>query len=171
MRSTKSIVFQSILFLLVILSLGVGLLSYLAVKSLNEDLTTSNDKISKLQSQLPKEITGFESLDEDKYQAVFLKSGTGVANSLVDNVYFGKIQNASNATVELTNVYYLNGENQNSISLTKLGCELHGPEDKMVINRDDISFWENLKDDGQVVKAIKDFARANPQGQECPAPY
>lgn len=167
MRSTKSIVFQTILFLLVILSLGLGVLSYLAVKSLNEDLTASNDEISKLQSELPKEITGFESLNKDKYQAVFLKSGTGVANSLTGSVYFGKIENAGNATFELTNVYYLKDENQNGISLTKLGCELHGPEDKMVINRDDISFWENLKDDGQVVKAIKDFARANPRGQEC----
>lgn len=43
------------------------------------------------------------------------------------------------------------------ISLAKLGNELHGPEDKMFINSDQLLFWENLKDDGQVAKAISDF--------------
>ena len=45
--------------------------------------------------------------------------------------------------------------------LQKLGSELHGPEDQMVINRDQVQFWENLKDDGQVVKAITTY-KANP---------
>ena len=38
--------------------------------------------------------------------------------------------------------------------LVKLGQELHAPEDQMVINKDQILFWENIKDSGKVVQAI-----------------
>jgi len=44
---------------------------------------------------------------------------------------------------------------------------LHGPEDQMLINRDQITFWENLKSDGQVAKAVGDYVKANPNGQTC----
>jgi hypothetical protein len=96
----------------------------------------------------------------EKYQAVFLSGG---------QVYFGKITSLTNDVVTLSDIYYLRVNQQqegqpvdaNNISLAKLGNELHGPEDAMVINRDQVQFWENLKDDGQVVKAIKEYA-ANP---------
>jgi hypothetical protein len=52
--------------------------------------------------------------------------------------------------------------------LTKLGCQqLHSPEDEMVINRTQIAFWENIKDDGKVVQAIKEFKKQNPNGPNC----
>jgi len=41
------------------------------------------------------------------------------------------------------------------LSLIKLGEELHGPEDMMVIRRDQVFFGENLKNDSKVVKAIQ----------------
>ncbi len=102
----------------------------------------------------------------DKYQAVFLDNG---------QVYFGKLSSVNKDYVRLTDIYYLqvqqqvqpvqrNGNdsgNQNQpqaqISLAKLGNELHGPEDEMFILRSKIVFWENLKDDGQVVRAITDY--------------
>ena len=40
------------------------------------------------------------------------------------------------------------------VQLVKLGNELHGPEDAMYINRQSVLFWENLKNDGKVAKAI-----------------
>jgi hypothetical protein len=49
----------------------------------------------------------------------------------------------------------------------KLGCELHAPFDQMVINRDQVTFWENLQDDGQVAKAVATFKKENPNGQKC----
>jgi hypothetical protein len=49
----------------------------------------------------------------------------------------------------------------------KLGCELHEPLDQMVINRDQITFWENLGDNGQVAKAVSTFEKQNPNGQKC----
>lgn len=80
--------------------------------------------------------------------------------------YFRKARNDGGITVGPP--YYLGVENQNAKSLA---CWNKSAEARMIINRDDVSFWENLKDYSQVVKAIKDFARANPQGKECPAPY
>lgn len=110
-------------------------------------------------------------LKEDKFQAVFLNGG---------QVYFGKVRELNDKFLTMDNIYYLrvneqaqSGQNANQqqaqqdISLAKLGCELHGPEDSMVINREQVTFWENLKDDGQVAKAIAEFVRQNPDGQKC----
>jgi hypothetical protein len=74
----------------------------------------------------------------------------------------------------LNDVYYLTDQGSASASqaaspqLTKLGCQqLHSPEDEMVINRSQIAFWENIKDDGKVVQAIKQFKQQNPNGPNC----
>ena len=104
-------------------------------------------------------------VDTSKYQAVFLQNG---------QVYFGHVSNINSEYVQLEDIYYLQVQQQvqpdqqtadgqqaqtpqQQISLAKLGSELHGPEDLMFISRDQIVFWENLKDDGssQVVEAIK----------------
>jgi hypothetical protein len=37
----------------------------------------------------------------------------------------------------------------------KLGNEIHGPEQEMQISSSQVIFWENLKNDGKVVDAIK----------------
>ncbi len=106
---------------------------------------------------------------KDKMQAVFLNGG---------QVYFGKIRELNNKYVGVTDIYYLRvnqqvqpkqGEQQSQqdISLVKLGCELHGPQDQMLINRDQVVFWENLKSDGQVAKAVEAYKKANPDGQKC----
>lgn len=109
---------------------------------------------------------------KDKFQAVFLEGG---------QVYFGKIKDLNSQFMTVDNIYYLRvneqvqpeGEDQQAqqdISLAKLGCELHGPQDLMVVNRDQVTFWENLKDDGQVAEAIAEFVRQNPDGQTCSQP-
>jgi hypothetical protein len=103
----------------------------------------------------------------DKLQAVFLNTG---------QVYFGNIKTANSKYFVLTNIYYLQTSNNGSsstsntnsnVSLVKLGCELHEPFDQMVINRDQVTFWENLEDGGQVAKAVATFKQQNPQGQKC----
>lgn len=111
-------------------------------------------------------------VDKDKYQAVFIEGG---------QVYFGKVRDMNRDFVTLDNIYYLRvneqaqgAENQQQaqqdISLAKLGCELHGPQDLMIINRSQVTFWENLKDDGQVATAISEFIKQNPEGQKCNQP-
>jgi len=105
-------------------------------------------------------------VDTKKLQAVFLNTG---------QVYFGHISSLNNQYFVLNNIYYLQtastGTTQaatsNNISLVKLGCELHRPSDTMVINRDQVTFWENLQTDGQVAKAVADFTTKNPNGQKC----
>lgn len=115
--------------------------------------------------------------EKDKYQAVFLNGG---------QVYFGKATDLNDKYLRLVDIYYLrvnqqvqpseegqdpiNATGEDDISLVKLGCELHGPKDEMLINRDQLVFWENLKSDGQVAEAIADYKTENPEGQDCDAP-
>lgn len=88
-----------------------------------------------------------------KWQAVFLTNG---------QVYFGRLQNYNREYLLLQDVYYLQvaqplqqGQPQpQNLNLVKLGSELHGPEDTMFIPKDKILFWENMKADAQVVRAI-----------------
>jgi hypothetical protein len=102
-------------------------------------------------------------VNSNQYQALFLTNG---------QVYFGKLSQSDSKTVNLKDIYYLQvqqtvqpkpnespeetAKNQ-KISLAKLGGELHGPEDSMYVDRGQVLFWENLKNDGKVVKAIKDY--------------
>lgn len=107
-------------------------------------------------------------VNKDKQQAVFLNTG---------QVYFGKVTDLNNKYITLTKIYYLqtsstgtttaNQQANTSVSLVKLGCELHEPYDQMVINRSQVTFWENLQDNGQVAKAIAEFVKKNPEGQKC----
>ncbi|MDQ5972144.1 MAG: hypothetical protein QG553_303 [Patescibacteria group bacterium] len=109
-------------------------------------------------------------VNEDQYQAVFLTGG---------QVYFGKISALNNQYLTLNNIYYLRVNqtvqpnaattNPDDVSLVKLGCELHGPQDQMLINSDQVIFWENLKTDGQVAKAVAEYQKQNPNGQKCEA--
>lgn len=100
------------------------------------------------------------SIDKSGYQALFMTNG---------QVYFGHLTNIDGSYAQLTDVYYLQVQQavqpaaekkdseQPKVSLTKLGNELHGPKDEMHISKEQILFWENLKDDSTVVKAIKDY--------------
>jgi hypothetical protein len=106
-------------------------------------------------------------VDSDRMQAVFMNGG---------QVYFGKVTSLNKQYLTLRDIYYLQVRQQvqpgektppDNIQLTKLGCELHGPEDLMVINREQVIFWENLKEDGKVAKAIDQFKSQNPNGLEC----
>ena len=102
------------------------------------------------------------------YQAVFLAN---------DQVYFGKIKAVNTKYLDLQDIFYLNNQSSQgsssttssstNLQLVKLGCEVHGPYDEMVINTSQVEFWENLRSDGQVVKAIGTWQQQNPNGQTC----
>ena len=107
-------------------------------------------------------------VNKDQYQAVFLNSQDG-------QVYFGKLEAYNEQYYRLTDIFYVRVEQkiqpegqasatstsqaQQSISLAKLGNELHGPEDEMFISKDKVLFWENLKESGQVVTAIREYKK------------
>lgn len=102
---------------------------------------------------------------KERWQAVFLDNG---------QVYFGKLSIDDDFYV-LRSIYYLQAEEttipgvtgvagpadnqlqvpkKQNTRLIKFGNELHGPEDEMFIERTKVLFWENMKDDSNVVKAI-----------------
>jgi cytochrome c biogenesis protein ResB len=96
---------------------------------------------------------------KDQYQAVFLTNG---------QVYFGKLQSGGPQFLKLEDVYYLqtnqdpqktdsnktDGTNQTQ-TLIRLGKEIHGPDNEMVISRDQVLFFENISNNGTVGKAIQ----------------
>ncbi len=109
------------------------------------------------------------------YQAVFLSNG---------QVYFGKLSNANSDYATLSDIYYLQvtqpplqgskddqqaQQQQQQLSLVKLGSELHGPLDSMQINRSQILFFEDMKEDGKVMQAIREYQK-NPPKPEAEAP-
>ncbi len=122
------------------------------------------------------------------YQAVFMVNG---------QVYFGKLSDTSQQYMTLEDVYYLqliqqpglqgsqqgNAQQQQQqqqqaqpqLTLRKLGKdELHGPMDMMKINTDQVLFYEDIKEEGDVMQAIRKYqkdpnpAPANTQ-QQAPA--
>jgi len=109
--------------------------------------------------------SGSTGIAEGNYQAVFLTNG---------QVYFGKLSEVQKSYLKLNSIYYLQvtpvlqtgtadevsgnpPQQQQQLSLVKLGNELHGPVDEMFINREHVLFIEDLKEDGRVVQAIKDY--------------
>lgn len=99
-------------------------------------------------------------IDSGKYQAVFFTNG---------QVYFGKLQAFNAQYLKLTKIYYLQTTSQaadsknpqqtstdqgSSVNLIKLGNEIHGPEDEMIISKEQVLFFENLKSDSKVAKLI-----------------
>jgi hypothetical protein len=117
-------------------------------------------------------ITGErKQVDETKYQAVFLNGGV-TSGTVTYSTYFGHIKSLNDKYLVLSDVYYLTDSQstngQSNPQLTKLGCQqLHSPYDQMIINRTQVAFWENLKDNGKVVEAINQFKQQNPNGPNC----
>lgn len=92
-----------------------------------------------------------QQIDHDRYQAVFLEDG---------KVFFGKLQNTQGSYLTLTKAYYTQGEGDDSdtastsVKLVKVGDETYGPESTMSIQTNKVLFWQNLKGDSKVAKAI-----------------
>jgi len=107
---------------------------------------------------------GTVAIDGSKYQAVFFNNG---------QVYFGKLHSVNDDYLKLTDIFYLQSQKpteekdstnpqatsaeQNNVQLIKLGDEIHGPEDEMIISKDQVLFYENLKADGKVAQSIQKF--------------
>ena len=87
--------------------------------------------------------------DPSVYQAVFLTN---------DQIYFGHLKNVSSDYLVLSDVYYVKVNESGAGQLVKLGAnEPHGPKSEMIINQDQVLFWENLKVDSPVIKTIQNM--------------
>lgn len=100
-------------------------------------------------------------IDGGKYQALFLTNG---------QVYFGKLKTLNGGYMKLTDIYYLQAkttassenpqetsDSTSDVQLIKLGNEIHGPSDEMIISKDQILFFENLKKDSKVAESISKY--------------
>lgn len=82
-------------------------------------------------------------------KAVFLSNG---------QVYFGYLENEDRNYITLRDIYYLRSvesANEGKISLVKLGSEVYGPEDQMIINREHVLYLEDMRDNSKISEAIK----------------
>lgn len=98
-------------------------------------------------------------IETGKYQAVFTTN---------NQAYFGKLQQLSDGAYRLTDVYYLQqtgstaqkpDSSGQTPQLVKMGSELHGPEDAVIFPPAQVLFWENLKSDSKVAKAIAEYMK------------
>lgn len=100
-----------------------------------------------------------ESMSAQEYQAIFLTNG---------QVYFGHLSSINRSYFQLEDVYYVREEvaaqdelteesnalPQSEFTVIRLGEEIHQPQNRMLINKDQILFWENLQADSRIVEAI-----------------
>ena len=141
-----------------------------------QNMAASNDKKSKKKRKWPlfligivvvvavliggyfaKQVISPSPINKDKFQAVFLTNG---------QVYFGRLSVVNDQYLKLSGVFYIQSQESTTsgeqaaedaagMQLIKLGEEVHGPEDAMMINRDQMLFFENLKSDGKVTQLIQ----------------
>lgn len=104
-------------------------------------------------------------LQTNAYQAVFLISA---------QVYFGKLSVPSSEFYLLSDVYYLDTPPSQSEQgrLLKRGGELHGPQDPMVIPARSVLYIENVRDDSEVMTAIRRYQKGEtpPPAPSSPRP-
>jgi|SRR3989338_2726973 len=101
--------------------------------------------------------------DPQSFQAVFLDNS---------QVYFGKLRRLNGNFWSLTDIYYLRAgtavqtagtEGTAQIELIKLGAELHAPRDEMIINKEHVVFYEQLGENGEVMKLVRAHKQGNNQ--------
>jgi len=100
-------------------------------------------------------------INTSQYQAVSFADG---------QLYFGKLSRVNDEYMKLTDVYYLQPQaagqegsesvqnaatNQNNFKLIKFTDVVYGPEDTMMIPKNQILFYENIAPNGKVAQLIK----------------
>src|SRR3989344_7754601 len=93
-------------------------------------------------------------IDSNTYQALFL---------INNQTYFGSLANINSDYLVLSDVYYVKvNEETGEGRLVKLGpFEPHKPNGSMIINKDQVLFWENLNFDSSVLKTIQQNMKQN----------
>ncbi len=104
-----------------------------------------------------------DGINTSEYQAVFLAN-----NTLASNVYFGKLERISDGYYKLTQVYYLQQSQattdqakDTNVTLTKMTTQLHGPEDALILPREQVLYYQNMRSDSKVVQAIQQDNQKN----------
>lgn len=133
-RSSGSNLVPVLLALLVGLALGIG-----ATLLLADD---ASDPGNTLAGQI----------DRSSYQAVILAN---------DRVYFGQIRNVNADFYRLQNAYFLRestgteADAQPVRALLPVNREIHGPENSMLLRKDEVVLIEDLASDSPILREIK----------------
>lgn len=103
--------------------------------------------------------SGATGIDSSRYQAVFLTNG---------QIYFGKLKDFNDMSFQLTDMYYpqaqaagasedevVDATQQSNIQLYRVTDGVHGPEDQMIIMKNQILYYENLQENSKVTQLIK----------------
>ncbi len=97
------------------------------------------------------------SYDQKKWQAVFLNN---------NQVYFGHVAAEDENKLILREIYYPQKplilqqqieQQPADFTIVKFGGEIYGTEDEMVINRENVLYVANIKEDSKIVAAIKKY--------------
>lgn len=102
-------------------------------------------------------------IDESRFQSVRLTGG---------EVFFGRLA-AHGDVFLMSDVFYLTPAPEGSSeagTLVKRGGELHGPTEPLVIAERHIAYMENLREDSQVVQAIRRFRSGETTPPATPRP-
>lgn len=96
-------------------------------------------------------------IDASKYQVVYLANG---------QAYFGKLQNTNGQFLVITEPYTMQevqaapaeGDTtkpETNTTLIRVSGQVYGPEESIALRSDQVTFWQNLRDDSKVSQAIK----------------
>ena len=117
-------------------------------------------------SLLPGPLAG-SAFTSNAWYAVFV-------NSLNQEAFVGHVSEATASDMTMKDIYYLTFEAKDASGnpiaspkpedikpvIKKLGQEVYGPRDYVKVNRLNLRYYTELRDDSQVVKAIRSFELA-----------
>lgn len=92
-------------------------------------------------------------IDPKRFQAVILSN---------DRIYFGHLRSVSDEFYELREVFFIREAKAGERTVQQvapLSEELQGPENRMLIRKDEVVLVENLREDSPVAKAIRERQR------------
>ena len=95
-----------------------------------------------------------QAISPTQYQVVYTQNG---------QIYFGKLQNTSGDYLVIEEPYTTQAPQAsqqsddagNATAIIPLRDQVYGPTDSIAIKSDNVTFWQNLRDDSKVTQAIK----------------
>lgn len=79
-----------------------------------------------------------------------------------DQVFYGKLKKG-NPYLEIRDAFYyqpgIRAASQGNIRIIKVGTELHGPEDRVMINKTHVVTTQQLTPESKIVQAIQQYLR------------
>lgn len=84
-----------------------------------------------------------------------------------DQVFYGKLKKG-NPYLEIRDAFYyqpgIRAASQGNIRIIKVGTELHGPEDRVMINKTHVVMTQQLTSESKIVQAIQQYLRQQGEG-------